>query len=99
MEAGMALNVLSYVRLRQAREVSVLLRWKRILVFGGLEALPHIRDRDTGRIRPAEADDKVEGRLPSDLDFINCFWKLHLSAGPHFPLNIVFNFLAYSPLS
>ena len=34
---------LAQSRLRQARELSVLLRWKRILVFGGLEALPHIR--------------------------------------------------------
>ena len=99
MEAGMVLNVLSYVRPRQARELSVLLRWKRILVFGGLEVLPHMRDSVTGRIRPVEADDKVEGRVPSDLDFMSCFWKLHLSAGPHLPLNTVFNFLAYSPLN
>ena len=85
-------------RLRQVRELSLLLRWKRILVYGGMVG-PRLRDTVTGLVRPVDTCNEADGVLPSHLELINCFWKLQLSVGPHFPLNIVCSFLANSPLT
>ena len=90
-------------QLRHTQELAVLFRWKRILVFGGLEA-PLIRDRQAGRIRSFDTKDDSGGILLPHLEFIrhldyvNRSWKLYVSIGPHRPLNIVCSFLGFSRL-
>ena len=85
-------------QLRHTQEVAVLLRWKRMLVFGGRE-VPLIRDKQTGRIRSLDSNDVSEVMLLPHLEFTGCFWDLHLSVGPHCPLNILCSFLGFSRLA
>ena len=86
-------------RLSEIREVAVRKRWKRILVFGGSEC-PRVRDEFTGLIRPVDTGDEDEtGVLPVDLDSLNRFWRLQLSMGPHYPLNVTCTYLDMSPIN
>ena len=85
-------------RLREIREVAVRKRWKRILVFGGCEC-PRIRDEFTGLIRPVDTDDEDEmGVLPSSLNYLNRFWRLQLAMHPHYPMNVICDYLYMSAL-
>ena len=85
-------------QLRSTKEFAVLLRWRRILVYGGRE-VPLIRDKQTGRIRSLNSNDVSEVMLLPHLEFTNCFWDLHLSVGPHCPLIILCSFLGFSRLA
>ena len=85
-------------RLRGILSFAVRRRWERMLVYSG-SASPQIRDDYTGEIRLADTDDEdAEGIFPVELDFVNCFCRLQLSRGPHEPLDIICDFLAFSPL-
>ena len=56
-------------------------------------------DRLTGVIRPVDADGEDDmGILPVGLDYLNRFWRLQLSMGPHYPLNVICDYLDMSPL-
>ena len=86
------------LRLHEIREDAIRNRWKRILVFGGSDCIC-VRDRLTGVIRPVDTDDEDEtGILPVGLDYLNRFWRLQLSMGPHYPLNAICDYLDMSLL-
>ena len=85
-------------RLRGILTFAARRRWERVLAYSG-SASPKIRDHRLGLIRLADTDDEDdEGIFPVELDFVNCFCRLQLSRGRHEPVDIISDFLGFSPL-